>query len=148
MAENVQKDGKVYNVIKRDLISETVNCITPTDDVKVKQRTILWFLVFTGFSINYMIRINVNIALIDMLDTVYRKPSNTSNVSIECVATNDVYTNDTENLNNDLIENEHTRLSLERRILDFLSVIEKMSRNLFRVIFCLRDLCNIYFHDY
>ncbi|CAG9800583.1 unnamed protein product [Chironomus riparius] len=100
MAENVQKD----------------------DDVKVKQRTILWFLVFTGFSINYMIRINVNIALIDMLDTVYRKPSNTPNVSIECVATNDVYTNDTENLNNDLIENEHTRLSLERRILDFLSI--------------------------
>lgn len=94
--------------------------------MKVKQRTILWFLVFTGFSINYMIRINVNIALIDMLDSVYKKPSNTPNVSIECVdTTNDVFTNDTENLNNDLIENEHTRLSLERRLLDFLSVIER-----------------------
>ena len=72
-----------------------------------------------------MIRINVNIALIDMLDSVYRKPSNTPNVSIECVDTNDVYSNDTENLNNDLIENKHARLSLERRILDLLSVIEK-----------------------
>ena len=134
MAENVQKDGKDLIVINSDLISNSINFIDPTDDVKVKQRTILWFLVFTGFSINYMIRINVNIALIDMLDSVYRKPSNTPNVSIECVATNDVYTNDTENLNNDLIENEHTRLSLERRILDFLSVIEKMSCNFFRVI--------------
>lgn len=60
-----------------------------------------------------------------MLDSVYRKPSNTPNVSIECVDTYDVYSNDTENLNNDLIENKHARLSLERRILDLLSVIEK-----------------------
>lgn len=126
MAENVQKDGKDLILIQSDLISDSINFIAQTDDVKVKQRTILWFLVFTGFSINYMIRINVNIALIDMLDSVYKKPSNTPNVSIECVdTTNDVYTNDTENLNNDLIENEHTRLSLERRLLDFLSVIEK-----------------------
>jgi len=84
-----------------------------------------------------MIRINVNIALIDMLDSVYRKPSNTPNVSIECVDTNDVYSNDTENLNNDLIENKHARLSLERRILDLLSVIENMSYSCFRVILCL-----------
>lgn len=126
MAENVQKDGKDLIIIQSDIISDSINFIAQTDDVKVKQRTILWFLVFTGFSINYMIRINVNIALIDMLDSVYKKPSNTPNVSIECVdTTNDVYTNDTENLNNDLIENEHTRLSLERRLLDFLSVIEK-----------------------
>lgn len=71
-----------------------------------------------------MIRINVNIALIDMLDSVYKKPSNSPNVSIECIDINDNHnSNSTTNSNNDLHGNEHTRLSIERSILDFLSVI-------------------------
>lgn len=89
-------------------------------------------MVFTGFSINYMIRINVNIALIDMLDSVHRKPSNTPNVSIECVDTNDNQNNNsTINLNNEVADNKHTRLSIERNVLDFLAVIESHSKATF-----------------
>lgn len=30
-------------------------------------RTVLWFLVFTGMAVNYMIRINLNIAIVSMI---------------------------------------------------------------------------------
>lgn len=34
---------------------------------KVEARTVLWYLVFVGFAINYMIRINLNIAIVHMV---------------------------------------------------------------------------------
>ncbi|KAL5289466.1 NaPi-T family protein [Megaselia abdita] len=33
----------------------------------VEARTVLWYLVFFGFAINYMIRINLNIAIVQMV---------------------------------------------------------------------------------
>lgn len=33
----------------------------------VKSRTVLWWLTFVGFAINYMIRINLNITIVDMV---------------------------------------------------------------------------------
>lgn len=33
----------------------------------IKSRTVLWYLVFVGFAINYMIRINMNITIVDMI---------------------------------------------------------------------------------
>jgi hypothetical protein len=30
-------------------------------------RTVLWWMVFTGFAINYMVRININIAIVSMV---------------------------------------------------------------------------------
>ncbi|KAB0792343.1 hypothetical protein PPYR_14302 [Photinus pyralis] len=47
-------------------------------------RTVLWYLVFTGFAINYMIRINLNIALVAM---VKPKPAQNSTITSECIAT-------------------------------------------------------------
>jgi hypothetical protein len=60
------------------------------DVVHVKQRTILWYLVFVGFSVNYMIRINVNIAIVDMLDNSDEKltSNNGSSVTSECFVKN------------------------------------------------------------
>lgn len=70
-----------------------------------------------------MIRINVNIALIDMLDSVYKKPSNAPNVSIECMDTYDVrYHNTTMNSSNELAGSRHARLSIERKVLDYFEV--------------------------
>lgn len=34
---------------------------------KVEARTVLWYLVFVGFGINYMIRLNLNIAIVQMV---------------------------------------------------------------------------------
>lgn len=33
----------------------------------VQARTVLWYLVFVGFAVNYMIRINLNITIVEMV---------------------------------------------------------------------------------
>lgn len=51
----------------------------------VKCRTILWYMSFVGFMVNYLFRLNVNIAIVEM---VARKTSATSNYHpSECVVT-------------------------------------------------------------
>lgn len=96
----------------------------------IKQRRILWYLVFAGFSVNYMIRCNLNIAIIDMVDPSHlKKSSGATNVSNECFENTeeDVYN---KSFNIDTVVNStHDRLSdsrsfysLERNLLQFLSV--------------------------
>lgn len=53
--------------------------------MRIKQRSILWYLVFVGFSVNYMIRINVNISIVDMIDQSYRKVTNNTLIESECI---------------------------------------------------------------
>jgi hypothetical protein len=90
------------------------------DEVKVKQRTVLWFLAFSGFAVNYMIRININIALIDMLDSSYKQDLS---VTPECT---DAAVNVTKNGSRVEEYNggkQNHSLSLERNLLNFLSVM-------------------------
>lgn len=85
----------------------------------IKQRRILWYLVFAGFSVNYMIRCNLNIAIIDMVvePSHLKKSSGASNISYECFenAEEDDYNIDT--------ATHRSFYSLERNLLQFLSVI-------------------------
>ncbi|XP_017483551.1 PREDICTED: vesicular glutamate transporter 1, partial [Rhagoletis zephyria] len=37
--------------------------------VEVQARTVLWYLAFLGFAVNYMIRINLNITIVEMIAT-------------------------------------------------------------------------------
>ncbi|XP_055594680.1 sialin [Uranotaenia lowii] len=39
----------------------------PVKEPKVLARTVLWYLVFVGFAVNYMIRINMNITIVTMV---------------------------------------------------------------------------------
>lgn len=97
-----------------------------TDDVGVRQRTILWYLVFVGFSVNYMIRINVNIAIVDMLSSSYNSKKSTENSNIsssECFVRN---ASEFQTANSTLLqlqrETSQKFPSLERKILDKLGV--------------------------
>lgn len=88
----------------------------------MRQRKILWYLVFAGFSVNYMIRCNLNIAIIDMVDPSHLKKIGASKVVSECF-------DDAESLNeNENVANStqsHSRVSsfsFERYLLEFLSV--------------------------
>lgn len=97
-----------------------------TDDVGVRQRTILWYLVFVGFSVNYMIRINVNIAIVDMLSSSYNSKKSTENLNIsssECFVRN---ASEFQTANSTLLqlqrETSQKFPSLERKILDKLGV--------------------------
>lgn len=54
----------------------------------MNSRTVLWFLTFIGFAINYMIRINMNITIVDMIlpaaKTVLVNNMTTSRLEPEC----------------------------------------------------------------
>ncbi|XP_054267712.1 vesicular glutamate transporter 2-like [Macrosteles quadrilineatus] len=39
----------------------------------VLARTVLWYIVFAGFAVNYMVRININIAMVSMVSWMYLK---------------------------------------------------------------------------
>jgi hypothetical protein len=96
--------------------------------VGVKARSVLWYLTFIGFAMNYMIRININIAIVDMISSEYKSKSKGVFMS-EC-------SNGT-NLNNSTLydiksvdfalRNEQQivakdYVSLERQFLDYLGV--------------------------
>jgi hypothetical protein len=108
--------------------------ISSPDEVKIKQRSILWYLVFFGFSINYCIRINVNIAIVDMIDASFRKSTNNTIIQSECfVKPPENFTKLDENLENFTQREDRKRFpSLERKLLDALGVklvFNTISRN-------------------
>lgn len=97
-----------------------------SDDVRIKQRSILWYLVFVGFSVNYMIRININISIVDMIDENFRKSTNTVIVESECLAENRLnltVLHESSEVSSASSSNQQTRFpSLERKLLDILGV--------------------------
>ncbi|XP_037947382.1 sialin-like [Teleopsis dalmanni] len=46
----------------------------------VEARTVLWYLVFIGFAVNYMIRINLNITIVEMIATKGKPPHSQQNM--------------------------------------------------------------------
>lgn len=93
----------------------------------IKQRTILWYLVFVGFSVNYMIRINVNISIVDMIDENFKKVTNNTLVASECIAGNANSTNvDGYAQSSSPAEARKAFPSLERMLLDYLEVSLKI----------------------
>ena len=97
----------------------------------MKSRSILWYLVFVGFSVNYMIRININIAIVDMIDTNFKKSTNNTVITSECLTvqnytypvnvTNNVWKHD-EKQNKSATEKKEY-ISLEKRFLNAFKVI-------------------------
>lgn len=96
--------------------------------IGVKARSVLWYLTFFGFAINYIVRINASIAIVDMIDVNYKKSSTTNRtiVTSECVIGINFTTPE---LNNEAINlDENLKyVSLERRLLDFLGVSQGFS---------------------
>lgn len=44
----------------------------------INARTVLWYMAFLGFIINYMFRININIAIVEMVESVQKPKVNSS----------------------------------------------------------------------
>lgn len=92
----------------------------------VKARSVLWYLTFFGFAVNYIIRINVSLAIVDMVDLKHRKSvSNKAIVTSECIVQEN-YTLTSEMENQDKInftsDKEEKYISIERRLLNKLEV--------------------------
>ena len=90
-------------------------------DIGIKARTVLWYLTFFGFAINYILRINASIAIVDMIDMSFKNSnSNKTIVTSECLVNGgnfSLYEDKTKYL---LHETPYT--SLERRFLTFFEV--------------------------
>lgn len=98
--------------------------------IGIKSRTVLWYLTFSGFAINYIIRVNVPIAIVDMIDANYKKTaSNRTVVTSECIAA--INMTSTELVNELNLVEESKYVSMERRLLDFLGV--RQATNFFNV---------------
>lgn len=92
----------------------------------VKARTVLWYMTFFGFAVNYIIRINANIAIVDMIDLNYKKSSNENQtiVASECFISDITNTTDSDDKSLATVENDRSGryTSIERRLLDYFEV--------------------------
>lgn len=85
--------------------------------VGIRARSVLWYLTFIGFAMNYMIRININIAIVDMISKEYKGKQVFMS---ECHNLENVTANST--LYDEPIVVTKDYVSLERRFLDYLGV--------------------------
>lgn len=102
----------------------------------IKARTVLWYLTFVGFAVNYMIRINLNITIVDM---VQQKPkAKVSNISSECTndSESEIHLNATdlflnkslsavgssEIIEENSVDNKTGRYSIEQKLLSGLDI--------------------------
>lgn len=58
---------------------------------RLSSRNVLWILAFTGFAVNYMTRIHLNIAIVSM---VLPRPKSNITLTSECITTSQIV-NDT-----------------------------------------------------
>src|SRR3954463_8229792 len=88
--------------------------------IGVKARSVLWYLTFVGFAINYIIRITASIAIVDMVDPNFRRSSGnqTTVTTSECFGETNLTISP--ELSNEIKLEKY--VSLERRFLDYLGV--------------------------
>lgn len=89
-------ESKEDNFIELPETQSQPNTLSKTKGINA--RTILWYMVFFGFAVDYMIRININITIVDMI--IPDEPSIRNNTSTL----------------------EKHRISLERSVMELLKV--------------------------
>lgn len=108
--------------MKENETSPEISNVHPNIKISNKYRTILWYIIFSGFMIHYIIRSNINMAILAMV--VQRKPSNSSQINTsECYNRSAMlFQNHSESSAQD---DGHFKksYSIERRIMDMLQVI-------------------------
>lgn len=99
------------------------------ENIGVKARTVLWYLTFVGFAVNYMIRINTSISIVDMIDGNFKRSSNVSDLVSECIANETFSVIGNESSWDDgfvattSLPQSMKHVSVERKLLDYLEVI-------------------------
>lgn len=86
----------------------------------VKARSVLWYLTFFGFAMNYMIRININIAIVAMISDEFKGKHV---VTSECFDMKNASTETFSNISSDeigLVAKAY--VPLEQRFLDLIGV--------------------------
>lgn len=103
-------------------ITERSGKVEKEGAIGLRTRSVLWYLTFFGFGINYILRINASITIVDMIDTSFRKSTGDRKiVTSECIAETN-WTTRTELINEGTSVENTKYVSLERRLLDVLGV--------------------------
>lgn len=138
--QKIDKNGFFHDnkIAAANLFTSRINVIAPAElkppkTKSISCRQVLWYLAFIGFAVNYMIRINLNIAIVDMIKI--KKITNNDNVIVsECYnQTAIIDFNQFSNISLMSVDgknNNHTesirvssgRFSFEREILKFFKV--------------------------
>lgn len=107
------------------LCSSVINVLSLCP-IAVEARTVLWYMTFIGFIVNYMLRINLNITIVDMIAgvngrTTLAPPTNAS-VNLSTTNTSDflAFVSPVESTSN--VTDREERYSLERQFLDWAKV--------------------------
>lgn len=87
--------------------------------VGVKARSVLWYLTFVGFAMNYMIRININITVVSMISDEFKGKNLVMSDCFTVVNSTNVTFYD---VSDDVVEDGRNYVSLEKRLLDWLEV--------------------------
>lgn len=124
---------------------QTLKSLSPK---RIEARTVLWYLVFCGFAVNYMIRLTASIAITEM---IAQKPASFKKAHVSECLRNDLITNQTSStivdmliMANQSLDNSSNaipkyianieRFSIEKAVLRFLQVCVKIYYLM--VIFC------------
>lgn len=98
---------------------EIVNSQSKTKK-SIKARTVLWHVVFWGFVVNYMVRCNINMAIVSMV--IPRVTTNRTEVKVsECFNHSSV--SSPQNTSFSQSGESHNGFRIERNIMDLLHVI-------------------------
>lgn len=126
--------GKCEIIETKNLSFGSVTTIKSTGRRQlVRARTVLWYFAFTGFAINFMLRVNMNIAITEMVTfnpSRHTVSSNHSQVS-ECIVNRFVDGNTTiveSNSSSSMIDAISTRpisYTMEQHMLNFVGVSGK-----------------------
>lgn len=101
--------------------------------VGIRARSVLWYLTFIGFAMNYMIRININIAIVDMISEDFKNNKKQVHMS-QCHNENSTILEIFDIHNNGQVVVKKDYISLERRILDYFEVKKTCSRNFYKIV--------------
>jgi hypothetical protein len=93
----------------------------------MKKRTILWYMAFFGFAINYVIRINASIAIVDMIASSQKKSSSSNGTIKESACGAEMNITLVEAHENQTLTKER-HYSFERKILDYFEVEPKFKK--------------------
>lgn len=92
------------------------------ETVGIKARTVLWYLTFVGFAMNYMIRININIAIVDMISSEFKGKGVVMSECFSVVnATNETFYH----VSDDVVMSKKSFISAEKYFLDFVGVCDR-----------------------
>lgn len=112
--------------IEANFLSTAFGSVTTIKSMGRKQtinaRTVLWYFSFVGFAINYMLRVNINIAITEMI--ISASTATHSTINSECVAdsfVNETISNGTSALIN-AIATQPIELSWEQNLLGYFGV--------------------------